>query len=249
MYVSKPTAKEYEELPHVILTNRDTEWDPHNPDFGKQEDTFINIYGEFQPPGDKKHQYVIKSMERNQQINVAALKSLQGMVHSQSNSESILNSIDPTLNIATFSTMLNTNRQVSATSTSNRKGLSSEQLARKWKISLKQAENTLRVTTQRGIRHIANPAISRRFKTNDRMMRYNRIPHTVFTDTLKSTVKSKRQNTHAQVYCTDFGWTRAYPMKTESEAHYTLSSLFKDVGVPNKMVMDNAKMQVLGKFR
>ena len=66
MYVSKPTAKEYEELPHVILTNRDTEWDPHNPDFGKQEDTFINIYGEFQPPGDKKHQYVIKSMERNQ---------------------------------------------------------------------------------------------------------------------------------------------------------------------------------------
>ena len=249
MYVSKPTAKEYEELPHVILTNRDTEWDPHNPDFGKQEDTFINIYGEFQPPGDKKHQYVIKSMERNQQINVAALNSLQGMVHSQSNSESILNSIDPTLNIATFSTMLNTNRQVSVTSTSNRKGLSSEQLARKWKISLKQAENTLRVTTQRGIRHIANPAISRRFKTNDRMLRYNRIPHTVFTDTLKSTVKSKRQNTHAQVYCTDFGWTRAYPMKTESEAHYMLSSLFKDVGVPNKMVMDNAKTQVLGKFR
>jgi hypothetical protein len=39
--------------------------------------------------------------------------------------------------------------------------------------------------------------------TNDRMMRYNIIPHTVFTDTLKSTVKSKRQNTHAQVYCTD----------------------------------------------
>jgi hypothetical protein len=137
----------------------------------------------------------------------------------------------------------------SVTSTSNRKGLSSEQLARKWKISLKQAENTLRVTTRRGIRHIANPAISRRFKTNDRMMRYNRISHTVFTDTLKSTVKSKRQNSHAQVYCTDFGWTRAYPMKTESEAHYTLYSLFKDIGVPNKMVMDNAKTQVLGKFR
>jgi hypothetical protein len=39
MYVSKPTAKEYEERPHVILTNRDTEWDPHNPDFGKQEYT------------------------------------------------------------------------------------------------------------------------------------------------------------------------------------------------------------------
>ena len=33
MFVSKPTPDEYEVLPHIILTNRDTEWNPHNPDF------------------------------------------------------------------------------------------------------------------------------------------------------------------------------------------------------------------------
>ena len=68
-------------------------------------------------------------------------------------------------------------------------------------------------------------------------------------DTLKSSVKSKNQNTHAQEYCTDYGcWIHAYPMKTERGAHHTLSLLFKDVGVPNQMVMDGAKTQTLGKF-
>ena len=38
-------------------------------------------------------------------------------------------------------------------------------------------------------------------------------------------------------------------MRSESEAHHTVSKLFKDVGVPNQMVMDNAKTQIMGKFR
>jgi hypothetical protein len=92
-----------------------------------------------------------------------------------------------------FSELLNENKNISATSTSNRQGLSAEKLASTWKIPLRQAQNTLRVTTQRGVRHIANPAISRRFRTNDRMLRYRGIPHTIFTDTLKSTVKSTRK--------------------------------------------------------
>ena len=38
-------------------------------------------------------------------------------------------------------------------------------------------------------------------------------------------------------------------MSQESKAHYTLSTMMKDVGVPNTMDMYNAKAQVLGKFR
>ena len=53
---------------------------------------------------------------------------------------------------------------------------------------------------------------------------------------------------HAQVYCTDYSWTQAYPMKAEGEVHQTLSLLFKDVCIPNQMVMDGAKTQTLGKF-
>jgi hypothetical protein len=65
--------------------------------------------------------------------------------------------------------------------------------------------------------------------------------YTVFTDTLKSTVKSKRQNQYAQMYSTDFNYTRAYPIKKEADAHHTLSKFFKDIGVPDTMVMDGAK--------
>ena len=70
----------------------------------------------------------------------------------------------------------------------------------------------------------------------------------VFTDTLKASIKSSRQITLAQVYCTEFQWTCAYPMHKESQAQYILTTMFKDVGVPNKMVMDNAKIQIHGKF-
>jgi hypothetical protein len=38
-------------------------------------------------------------------------------------------------------------------------------------------------------------------------------------------------------------------MKKEAEAHETLSLMFKDIGVPPKMVMDNANTQIKGKFR
>ena len=42
---------------------------------------------------------------------------------------------------------------------------------------------------------------------------------------------------------------RAYPIKTKSEAHHTVLKLFKDVSVPNKMVMYNANAHVEGTFR
>ena len=38
-------------------------------------------------------------------------------------------------------------------------------------------------------------------------------------------------------------------MRTESEAHHTLSTMLKDVGIPVKMVMDNAKTQVQDQFQ
>ena len=38
-------------------------------------------------------------------------------------------------------------------------------------------------------------------------------------------------------------------MRKESEAHHTLSTMLKDVGVPIKMIMDNAKTQVQGQFQ
>ena len=63
------------------------------------------------------------------------------------------------------------------------------------------------------------------------------------------TVVSKRGNKYAQAYCSPDGWTRAFPMKRRWEARETLSLLFARDGVPNVMVMDGAREQVMGEFR
>ena len=58
----------------------------------------------------------------------------------------------------------------------------------------------------------------------------------------------RRGNRCAQVYATDFGWARAVPMASRSEAHETLSLLFVRDGVPPTCICDNARELVQGKF-
>ena len=123
-------------------------------------------------------------------------------------------------------------------------------LAKNWCIGLKQAERTIEATTQRGLRTILHPTLSRRFRTNDRQLRYRRLSHEMFTDTLKAKVPSwLRRNLYAQVFTTRFGWTRVYPMRKKSDAHEGLTLLAQRDGVPPVIVMDGSKEQTMGEFR
>jgi hypothetical protein len=94
-----------------------------------------------------------------------------------------------------------------------------------------------------------HPSLSFTFRTNDRELRYLPLPMTCFTDTMFSNSKSRHDNKAAQVFCTANGWTRAFPMAKENDAHEALSLLFHRDGVPNVMVMDGAKAQIQGDFR
>ena len=116
-------------------------------------------------------------------------------------------------------------------------------------ISPDCAQRTVVMTTQRGVRTCLNPTLFRRFPTNDRMLRYKRLPHTVFTDTMFASTVSRQGNKMAQIYSSSFGWARAHPMKHKGEAHETLSLLFHRDGVPPAMVTDGSKEQTLGDFR
>jgi hypothetical protein len=71
----------------------------------------------------------------------------------------------------------------------------------------------------------------------------------MFTDTMYSTILSRQYNKAAQIFCTDFGFVRAFSMNKESEAHEALSLLFHMCGFPNVMVMDGFKAQVEGEVR
>jgi hypothetical protein len=128
-------------------------------------------------------------------------------------------------------------------------GVDAATLANKWGIGIEAANRTRLVTSQRGIRRMINPSLTKRYKTNDRQLRYLRLPVTMYTDTMYSTILSRQKNKAAQIFCNDFGFVRAFPLKKEKEAHEALSLLFHRDGVPNVMVMDGAKAQVEWEFR
>jgi hypothetical protein len=94
-----------------------------------------------------------------------------------------------------------------------------------------------------------HPSLTKQYNTNDRQLRYRRLTVTMYTDTMFSTIISRQDNKVSQIFCTDFGFVIAFPMKKEKEAHKALSLLFHRDGVPSVMVMDGAKAQVEGEFR
>lgn len=69
------------------------------------------------------------------------------------------------------------NRTISALSrTSAGNQFDPDMLARNWGIDRATARRTIESTTQRGIRTLLHPTLSRRFRTNDRQLRYRRLP-------------------------------------------------------------------------
>ena len=167
--------------------------------------------------------------------------------HSQCSS--VLSDISPTLCADSFLTLLKSNVQVAATSTRNKLDADTNQLVRNWGIGLDAVKRTINATTLRVIRTVSHPSLSRRFRTNDRQLRYRRINAETFTDTTQPSVVSKRGNKYTQLCSLPQGWVRDFPMAKKSCAHETLSLLFKRDGVPTTIVMDGNKEQTLGDFK
>jgi hypothetical protein len=128
-------------------------------------------------------------------------------------------------------------------------GVDAATLAKNWGIGLEAAKRTRLVTTQRGTRRMIHPSLTKRYNMNGRQIRYHRLPVTMYTYTMYSAILSRQKNKAAQIFCTDFGFVRAFPLKKEKEAHEALQLLLHRDGVPNVMVMDGAKAQVEGEFR
>ena len=108
-------------------------------------------------------------------------------------------------------------------------------------IPVNCAKQTVTKTTQRGVKTCLLTSLSQRFPTNERMLRYGRLPHALFSDTLISGSVSKLGNKYYQMYGAYFGWARAFHMEKKGDMHETISLLFKCDGVPPEMIMDGSK--------
>ena len=80
---------------------------------------------------------------------------------------------DQQLAMALVATVHISSGTISAVKTGKRKCvIGPRTLAKNWGIGLDAAQRTVEVTTQKGVRTILHPTLSRRFRTNDWQLRY-----------------------------------------------------------------------------
>jgi Reverse transcriptase (RNA-dependent DNA polymerase) len=237
----KPTISEYESTPltHCIdMTDQDNDWEPtDDTSFKEQEDAMLDSsYRIRDHPSHWKPNRFVSTLHSIRPDDARFDHSLFGDLLQQT---------------VQFGGTAQAHVTVAAVQSSKRGvAVSGSELAKRWNIGLERANNTVKATTQRGVRSLLHPHLSRRFRTNDRQLRYRRLTHDIYSDTMESkTVSWFRQNRYAQVFGTNFGWSRAFPMKRKGDAHEALSLLAQRVGVPPHMIMDGSKEQQLGEFR
>ena len=89
--------------------------------------------------------------------------------------------------------------QVAQVNTKKVLGLDHLVLNKKWGISPKNEHNIIFPTTQCGVCTVLLPSLSYH------QLRYRRLPHIVYSDTLFATTVSRRCNGCAQIFAIDFG--------------------------------------------
>ena len=219
-----PTPQELQECPHITMTS-DLPWDPSTLDTT------------FAPKEEER-------IPRNiRQVRTITISSESDLVLSQI-SDALT---QPTLLPALVAGVQHRNpkRHVLAIATNDRHSeVTPEALSAKWQIGLQAAKDTLKVTTQHGIRHAIHP-LKRRYRTDNMSLSLRRLNTRFYTDTLFAKVTSLKGNTCAQIFVTnDIGFVRVYPMSSKSQAGEALRDLADDVGIPNEIACDGASEQV-----
>ena len=136
-----------------------------------------NSYGEMLETGDSQGRlYSFMSVRVSRKFSISVAQDIQN---------SVLRGVSCTLDDKSFIKDMKSRVQVSSVSSSAKKPkINPATLAKKWGIGLDVAQNTIKKTTQRGVRTVLHPTLSRRFRTNDRQLRYKRLTPNMFSDTL-----------------------------------------------------------------
>jgi hypothetical protein len=231
------------DLEHFELIYQSPDWEPGADCFSAMEDHPELETAACTSTGDRSTVLAVNRAEVDVTFAISTYE------HELSQSNAILAGISSVYCDELLAQAMREKRTVSVVGSGSRTTLRHETLAKNWNIPLERAKQTLAVTTQRGIRIRPTTPLTRRFKTNDRMLWYERLNTRMVTDTLKAGTLSRRQNKYAQAYVIPPYWTKAYAMRNKSDARHTLRRVFHDVSVPETLVIDGSKEQTIGEFR
>ena len=115
------------------------------------------------------------------------------------------------------------------------------ELSERWCIGLSQATNTIKITTQQGIRSATMP-LARRYRA-DRVFERPLLRGQFSTDTVDGRCKTMDGNTYAQVFATKDLFVAVYPMETKSMAGEGLRQFIHEYGRPEHLTFDGSKEQ------
>ena len=127
------------------------------------------------------------------------------------------------------------------TSTERNSDVSAAELSERWGIGLLQAQNTIRITTQKGTRSAILP-LSRRYRA-DRVYERPLLRGDYYTDTMDGRCKSLDGNKFAQVFASKDLFAVSYPMESKSHAGEGLRQFVQDFGRPEKLTFDGSREQ------
>ena len=101
----------------------------------------------------------------------------------------------------------------------------------------------------RGLKTVSDPSIARRWRTNDRSMRYNRLKSDLSTDYMFANTTSTRGINGGQIYTKSTDWIKIYPTSSKGDCHETFDLLAHREGIPDTLISDQAKEETMGKMR
>ena len=118
---------------------------------------------------------------------------------------------------------------------------SPQDLSERWFISISQATQTLKNTTQNLLRSATLP-LSRRYRA-DRMFHRKTLNGQWSTDTMDGRCISLDGNKYAQVFANERYFSKIYPMDSKKKAGEALKVFCKEFGVPYNLTFDGSKEQ------
>ena len=208
-----PTPHDLSHSPHIHLT-LDTEWNPHTVRLASTHSAEAEStgFGDTEPG----------------LLQISSIYCLREMAESITSHRNI-----SAVDVEARKTFISKERHPA---------ISSEQLSERWNIGLKNARQTLKVTTQRGVRSAILP-LSRRYRT-DRMYNQRKLRNQKFyTDTLIGKFNSLTNNTCAQIFANESYFVKAYPMESKASAGQALRQFVRDYGVPEQLTSDGSGEQ------
>ena len=251
-----PTEEELQCCPKITLTSSRT-WDPHNMVYPVP--TTIIEDGQFVVKACQSNR--TKSVVRTEkQMMVSAAKSIvdtnstfsvpseeftePGLRETSydiaSLSQRLMSTVQATGNIDKHKVDVPTSNTF--VSKERHPVVSAESIAERWFIGKKHADQTYKVTTQKGVRSAILP-LSRRYRA-DRHFDRPTLKGKWYTDFMFARTKSLNGNVGAQVFANKEYFCTAYPTDSKKFCGKALKTFCTEFGAPEKLTFDGAKEQV-----